>query len=793
MFQSMIDYLKGLIHSRVFSLMMVYVILFGILFVRLFTLQIIQGTSYDEKAAIQNEKEKTLKSSRGKIYDCNGKLLASNEQSYSITIENTGKVQDNHAYNQMLLRCISLIEKNKDKLSVTFPISLNKKGTLRFNVDQNSQLRFKREIFFQTSVEKLTEEQKNMTANDCFQYMLGKQENNDIHFFDSGKDSDADQYSVEEALKIMAVRYALMMNTYKKYEPVVISSDVTEETVAAIEENMASLTGVEVREDSKRIYYDSLYFSHIIGYTGLISSESLAQHQDSGDNFYTSQDQIGKNGIELSFEEQLRGIKGSETLVIDSSSRIVDTKNIQEAVAGSDIYLTLDADLQKAVYKMAERTVAGVLISKLSNGKSAGSKGKKADDIRVPIYDVYCQILENDLVDIDHFKGEDATSLEKDVYNIFSGEKEVVLDKLKNLLTYNNRTSMNRFSDDTREYTEFIYDYLRNNEIISTSRMDKNDKTYLKYADGKISFSEFLIYAISNDWIDLTLLNVGKDYYSSEEIFNLIMENVYEELGDNREFDKKIYHNLIYNDQISGRAVCLLLFDQGYFKMNKNTYVKIQTGMISPYNFLKKKIRSLDLTPGELGLTPCSASVVVTDPTSGKVKALVSYPSYDNNQFANYVDTDYFSKISTNSASPLLNRATQQRTAPGSTYKMVSATAALEEGIIDPYTRVKDQVLFTKVKPSPKCWSSYSHGNINVVQAIEHSCNYFFYEMGYRLSGLSGENVNHAKGLKKLAKYANLYGLSDTSGVELSESDPIVSDSDAVRSAIGQEIGRAHV
>ena len=209
--------------------------------------------------------------------------------------------------------------------------------------------------------------------------------------------------------------------------------------------------------------------------------------------------------------------------------------------------------------------------------------------------------------------------------------------------------------------------------------------------------------------------------------------------------------------------------------------------MISPYNFLKAKIRSLEISPGDLGLTPCACSVVVTDVKTGKLLALVSYPSYDNNKFANSVDSDYYSKISTSSASALMNRATQQKTAPGSTFKMVTATASLEEGLISPYTTVHDGVKFDKInKPWPSCWSSYSHGNINVTQAIQHSCNYFFYEMGYRLGNGKENIVDNEKGLSKLKKYATQYGLTSTSGVELSEADPTFSDTDVVRSAIGQ-------
>lgn len=790
------DYLKSLVKSRIFPLLVVYVILFSILVGRLFYLQIVKGETYDKQATIKNEKVKTQKSSRGKIFDCNGNLLATNEQSYAITIEDTGEFEDNKSLNEVILKSISLIEKNGDKISVEFPIEITKKGKFKFNVDKNAQLRFKREIYYQKSVDLLTDEQKNMTAEECFRYIRTSTQTNHIHFFDpltgeekteAEKEKKEPDYDDATALKIMAVRYALMMKTYQKYEPVTISSDVSPETVAAIKENSADLTGVEVSEDAKRVYYDSEYFSHIIGYTGLISSESLAAMKEKNDTTYTAADQVGKTGIESTCEEKLRGSKGKDTLVIDNSSRIVETKDHVDAVAGNDVYLTIDSELQKAVYKLTEKAIAGVLISKLNNSKSAGSKGKKADNIRVPIYDVYCAIVENGLVDITKFSAQDASSLEKSVYATFSSAKKNTLKSLKQHLAYNYSTPGNDLPETMKDYLDYIYSMLREEEIISSEKMDKTDDMYNDYADGKVSLSKFLIYAISNNWIDLSALDVGNDYYSTEEIYKKLFDYIFESLADDTAFDKKVYHTLIYNDSISGRDICLLLYEQGYLKKDKTAESKLSTGSVSPFGFLKSKIKSLEISPGELGLTPCAASVVVTDPKTGKIKALVSYPSYDNNKFANSVDAEYFSKINTNSASPLLNRATQQKTAPGSTYKMVVATAALEEGVITPYSTVTDHTVFDKYQPNPpKCWSKYSHGTINVSQAIQHSCNYFFYEMGYQLSGQTGSSINHERGLKKLKKYADIYGLTNTSGIELSEAEPTVSDSDAVRSAIGQ-------
>lgn len=796
MISSILDYIRALVRSRIFALIIIYIVLFSILVGRLFYLQIVQGETYDEKATIKNTKVKTLKSSRGKIYDCNGKLLASNEQSYSITIEDTGELEDNKTMNEMILKCISLIEKHGDKISVEFPIEIDKKGRFKFNVDKNAQLRFKREIYYLKSVDELSEEQKKMTAEECFRYIRTSTKTNAIHFFDppTGEEKTEEQKAKKEqdyddrtALQIMAIRYALMMNTYQKYEPVTISSGVCPETVAAIKENTATLTGVEVSEDAKRVYYDSYYFSHIIGYTGLISSDTLSTMKENSNNTYTAADQIGKTGIERTYEDQLKGKKGSETLVIDSSSRVIETKDHVEAVAGNDIYLTIDSDLQKAAYKLTEKMIAGVLISKLNNSKSAGSKGKKADDIRVPIYDVYSAILENGLVDITKFSASNASSLEKSVYNKFTSEKKSTIKMLKRQLSYNYSVPGDELSETTKEYIDYIYSMLRSEEIIASDKMDKTDETYNKYANGKISLSRFLIYAISNNWLNLDALNVGDDYYSTEEIYAKLKDYVFETLAEDTSFDKKVYHTLIYNDIISGREVCLLLYEQGYLKKDKDMVAKLKTGMQNPFSFLKSKIRSLEISPGELGLTPCAGAVIVTDPKTGKIKALVSYPSYDNNKFANSVNNDYFSKINSNSAAPLLNRATQQKMAPGSTYKMVSATAALEEGIINPHSTVTDKLVFDKIEfQPPKCWSKTSHGTINVSQAIQHSCNYFFYEMGYQLSGLTSGVINNEQGLKKLEKYADIFGLTDTSGIELSEAEPNVSDMDAVRSAIGQ-------
>ena len=785
MFDSILDYLKSIVKSRFFAVVVTYIVLFSILVGRMFYLQIVKGETYDEKATLQKQKIKTVKSARGKIYDSTGKLLATNEQRYAITIEDSGELKDNVSKNTMILKCIRLMEKNGDKLELDFPIILTKKGKFRFDVSKSAELRFKRDIYYEKSVDDLTKEQQNMTAADCFEYIRTSDSVNRIRFFDQEKEKDIKQ---EDALKIMSVRYALMMNTYSKYEPITLNSNVSEKTVAAIKENSADLSGVEVTAELNRVYYDSKYFSHIIGYTGTISSDTLAEMQEkSGNTEYASTDQIGKTGIEKEYEAELKGTKGSETLLIDSASRIVSTKKTKDAVAGNDIYLSINADLQKAVYVLAEKEIAGILTSKLVNSKSHGTKGKKASGILVPIYDVYDAVLQNSIVDVTHFTEKDATSLEKSVYRSFSSYKKTSLNNIKKHLTYSDKTPGKDLSDTLDSYMDYIFSMLKTNEVLNANTLDTTSETYRNYVNDKISLSEFLVYAIKNNWISLSVLDVGEDYYSSEEVFAKICRYIFDEIADDPSFDKKVYHAMVDNGRIRGRQIGLLLYDQKVLKKDNTMYAKLETGMVSPYNFFKSKIRSLEISPGELGLTPCAASVIVTSVKTGKVLALVSYPSYDNNKFANTVDSDYYAKISTSSASALMNRATQQKAAPGSTFKMVTATTALEEGIIDPYKTVHDGVVYDKInKPWPKCWSNYSHGNLNVTQAIQHSCNYFFYEMGYRLGNGHGNIVDNEKGLSRLKKYATIYGLTDKSGIELAEASPTFSSEDIVRSAIGQ-------
>lgn len=129
----------------------------------------------------------------------------------------------------------------------------------------------------------------------------------------------------------------LSVNAYKKYVPVILARDVSERTVAYISENNQSLTGIEIGEDWDRIYTGGEAFSHILGYTGKISSEEMEQYADL-DRDYTSDSVVGKSGIEQFMENELQGIDGEREIVVNNVGKMIgEEKVIQEMVSGKDV------------------------------------------------------------------------------------------------------------------------------------------------------------------------------------------------------------------------------------------------------------------------------------------------------------------------------------------------------------------------------------------------------------------------------------------------------------------------
>ena len=156
----------------------------------------------------------------------------------------------------------------------------------------------------------------------------------------------------EEALAIANIRYTMSLTDYQKYKSTTVATNVSEETVAEIEESVAELQGVGIEESTIRVYDDSIYFAPIIGYTGKVQSDQLEELKKLDENYEVT-DIVGRIGIEEALEQELQGKKGVQNLYVDSRGRILkEDENGTEPVAGNDVYLTIDADLQKGIYHL---------------------------------------------------------------------------------------------------------------------------------------------------------------------------------------------------------------------------------------------------------------------------------------------------------------------------------------------------------------------------------------------------------------------------------------------------------
>lgn len=794
-FEHLKENILNTVSIRLIILTVIFIALGGLMIYRVFDLQIVNGESYLNDFRLKTTKKRTLPSTRGNIYDRNGNYLALNELAYNVTIEDvyeSGRAK-NASLNETIYKLIRMIEQNGDSVVSDFNIILDGDDNYAFAVEDRQLKRFLADVYGYSTIDEMMEKSYKSATKTAAEVVedLCAADRFGIGGYEDPEDSKSFVpgmgYTKEEVLKLLTIRYALSTNSFQKYIATTVAYNVSEETVAIVMENSDELDGVAVAEDTVRRYADSVYFSQIIGYTGKVSQEELAALQEQ-DSKYDLNDTVGKSGIEYSMESSLQGTKGSEDVVVDNMGKVIKTSNRIEPNAGNDIYLTIDKDLQIAVYNIIESKLASILLTKIRNIKEYIPKeNPSSSDIVIPIDDVYFALINNNIIDTVHFAEADAKETEQAVYAGFIEKKETVMEVLREEL-FDKKTPYNELSPEYQVYESFITSMLYSNSVIMSSEIDTADPTYVAWTkDEVISLHEYLNYVIAENWVDVTKLDLESQYLNSDEIYAKLTDYIFENIDSSNSFNKKIYKYMINGNQLTGRQVCNLLLEQNLVEVEEEELGRFTSGLTSPYDFMLNRIRNLDITPAQLALDPHSASVVVTDVNSGEVLALVSYPGYDNNRMANGVDAEYFSSLLNDLSTPMINYATYQKTAPGSTFKMVSATAGLMEGVVNTASTVTCTGTFDKITPPPHCWiwPRGSHGMLNLTGGIQHSCNDFFYEVGYRL-GTVGDKYIPDIGLQKLTKYADLYGLTEPSGIEIEESAPQVSDEDAVRSAIGQ-------
>lgn len=305
---------------------------------------------------------------------------------------------------------------------------------------------------------------------------------------------------------------------------------------------------------------------------------------------------------------------------------------------------------------------------------------------------------------------------------------------------------------------------------------------------------EILVSMAKNNQLDLKEMSAAPEETAQRELYQKVVASYEAELGRLEEAEKQLgeaektqltlkqhFAHMLESEpvQISDTELLLAFIEQGTLKFSEEQAKTIREGTYNLKSLLINQLETGGLTPDQTDIMPCSGTAVVVDPNTGQTLALVSYPSYDNNEFTqnfNRIYTKLHDGVDTRNIE--INRALKTAKAPGSTFKMITGIAGLEEEVIDVNTYIYDTGEFTKAgHPYPKCWiftnTGSGHGNENIAGALEVSCNYFFYEVAYRLGLKFGAPYG---GINSLTQYVERFGLSEKTGIELEETAPNVSN-----------------
>ena len=285
-----------------------------ILIVQLFNLQIIHGTEYREQSNTRLTRESTLKAARGNILDRSGNILVSSSQRFDLELYKS-KI-NTKTLNDTILKIVNVLEKYNASYTDTFPINID---PFEFKISDTTLTNWK----------KNNNIDENATAEEAFYKFKEKYkiENEDI----------------SEVRKIIAIRYAIVKEGYSSTKSITIAKDISREAVAEFNENGDEFPGINISVQPVRQYKEGTLASHILGYAAKIGADEYKEKKDT----YTQNDIIGKTGIEALFEEYLKGKDGTKQIDMAVDGTITAEAVTEEAVAGSDIVLTIDSKLQK--------------------------------------------------------------------------------------------------------------------------------------------------------------------------------------------------------------------------------------------------------------------------------------------------------------------------------------------------------------------------------------------------------------------------------------------------------------
>ena len=327
--KSKLEKIMEILENRELVLSFILCIIALVFLIQLFNLQVINGVSYREQAENKIVRTESIAASRGEIYDRNGVLLATNRLTYDVEIYRTKVGIENT--NEAIIKLVDIIERNGDKIYSTFPCNASGDNFSEEYLN-NAELR--------NSFLKNIKLDENATYQDVLNYY--------------SKKYAVEDYDFRDKINVIKVKYEANLNGYSLFNGVVISKDISKNSVAQIEELKSELYGVNIISVPQRYYVSDNFACHIIGYVSKINTDEYNNSKDEG---YTINSMIGKSGIEESMEKYLKGVDGVKKVVTDSLGNVSSEQIITEASSGKDVTLTIDYRIQNVVENALKNTL----------------------------------------------------------------------------------------------------------------------------------------------------------------------------------------------------------------------------------------------------------------------------------------------------------------------------------------------------------------------------------------------------------------------------------------------------
>ena len=298
-----------------FNIIILLVYFIGIiLLLQLFNLQVIKGDEYRKQSNTRLTRESTLEAARGNILDRTGEKLVSSKTQFNLSMYKT-KI-DNITLNNCILDSINVLEKNGDTFLDNLPIKVE---PYEFTIDLESQISWK----------KANKMKEDAEPEECFTMLKQKFE--------------IENENLQDARKIMAVRYEISSKGYSSTKTVEIAKNISRSSMLEISEQNSKFPGMNIVTKPIVSYNFGTCASHILGTVGKITEDELKGKE----NKYDLNDIIGKTGIEYVFEDYLKGENGIKQIDMAVDGTVTGEYILNEAVAGADVYLSIDANLQK--------------------------------------------------------------------------------------------------------------------------------------------------------------------------------------------------------------------------------------------------------------------------------------------------------------------------------------------------------------------------------------------------------------------------------------------------------------